>query len=124
MAALTLAAVFSRPVAGWALDKYGRKLIYLGGLLVFLVPSILYIFMVPVTLLIVLRFIQGLGWGVANTSSWTVASDIVPPERLGEGMGFFSATLSISMAVAPAVALWLIAQYSFEALFLACSLLT
>ncbi|MDO9534327.1 MAG: MFS transporter [Bacillota bacterium] len=122
MAALTLAAVFSRPVAGWALDKYGRKLIFLGGLLVFLLPSILYIFMVPVTLLIVLRFIQGLGWGVANTSSWTVASDIVPPERLGEGMGFFSATLSIATAVAPALALWLIG-YSFEALFLACSLL-
>ena len=123
MAALTLAAFFSRPVAGWGLDKYGRKLIYLGGLLVFLVPSILYIFMLPVTLLIVFRFMQGLGWGVANTSSWTAASDIVPSQRLGEGMGFFSATLSISMAVAPAVALWLIAQYSFELLFLVCSIL-
>ena len=123
MAALTLAAVFSRPVAGRALDKYGRKMIFLGGLLVFLLPSILYIFMVPVTLLIALRFIQGLGWGVANTSSWTAASDIVPPERLGESMGFFSATLSISMAVAPALALWLIAQYSFKVLFVVCSLL-
>ncbi len=123
MASLTLAAVFSRPVAGWALDQYGRKLIFFGGLLVFLLPSILYTFMVPVTLLIVLRFIQGLGWGVANTSSWTVASDIVPPARLGEGTGFFSVTLSISMAIAPAIALWLIARYSFEALFWACSLL-
>ena len=88
MASLTLAAVFSRPVAGWALDQYGRRLIFLGGLLVFLLPSILYAFMVPVTLLIVLRFIQGLGWGVANTSSWTVASDIVPPARLGRERGF------------------------------------
>lgn len=123
MASLTLAAVFSRPVAGWALDKYGRRLIFLGGLLLFLLPSLLYILMVPITLLIVLRFIQGLGWGVANTSSWTVASDIVPPQRLGEGMGFYSVTLSISMAVAPALSLWLIEQYSFQALFLFCSLL-
>lgn len=124
MASLTLAAVFSRPVAGWALDQYGRKLIFLGGLLILLLPSILYAFMVPVTLLIVLRFIQGLGWGVANTSSWTVASDIVPPARLGEGTGFVSATLSIAMAVAPAIALWLIARYSFEVLFWVCSFLT
>lgn len=123
MASLTLAAVFSRPAAGWALDKYGRKLIFLGGLLVFLLPSVLYILMVPAIYLIALRFIQGLGWGVANTSSWTVAADIVPPQRLGEGMGFFSVTLSVSMAAAPALALWLIARYSFELLFLVCSLL-
>ena len=123
MASLTLAAVFSRPAAGWALDKYGRKLIFLGGLLVFLLPSVLYTLMVPAIFLIALRFIQGLGWGVANTSSWTVAADIVPPARLAEGMGFFSVTLSISMAAAPALALWLIAQYSFEVLFLVCSFL-
>jgi len=124
MASLTLAAVFSRPVAGRALDQYGRKLIFLGGLLIFLLPSIIYAFMVPVTLLIGLRFIQGLGWGVANTSSWTVASDIIPPARLGEGTGFFSSTLSIAMAVAPAIALWLIDRYSFEVLFWVCSILS
>ncbi len=123
MASLTLAAVFSRPVAGWALDKYGRRLLFLGGLLLFLLPSILYAFMVPVTFLILLRFVQGLGWGVANNSSWTVSSDIIPPERLGEGTGFFSSTLSIAMAIGPAIALWLIARYSFEVLFWLCSLL-
>ncbi|HHU76832.1 MAG TPA: MFS transporter [Firmicutes bacterium] len=124
MASLTLAAVFSRPVAGWALDRYGRKLIFLGGLLLLLIPTVLYAFMVPVLFLIALRFVQGLGWGVANNSSWTVSSDIIPLERLGEGTGFFSATLSIAMAVAPAIALWLIAQHSFEVLFWVCSILT
>ncbi len=123
MASLALAAVFSRPVAGWALDRYGRKLIFLGGLLILLFTSSLFIFMVPVSFLIALRFVQGLGWGVASTSSWTLGSDIVPPERLGEGVGFFSVTLSISMAVSPGISLWLIDQYSFKLLFLACSLL-
>jgi MFS family permease len=124
MASLTLAAVMIRPFTGWALDKYGRKLILLGGLFVFLIPSIIYIWMIPAVMLIIFRFVQGLGWGVCNTASGTVASDIVPAERLGEGMGFFSTTLSISMAIAPAVGLWLISRYSFQALFITCSLLT
>ncbi|MDO9534324.1 MAG: MFS transporter [Bacillota bacterium] len=124
LAALTVGSVISRPVAGWALDKYGRRIIFLGGLIFFLLPTVIYIWMVPVITLIVLRFFQGLGWGVGNTGSNTAASDIVPRERLGEGMGFFSVTLSISMAAAPALGLWLIAHYSFKTLFITCSLLT
>ena len=122
MAALTLAAVFSRPVSGWALDKYGRKPVLLCGILVFLLPSIVYVFMVPVAILIFFRFIQGLGWGIANTSLWTSAADIIPPERSGEGMGFYSVSLSISMAIAPALFLWVITKYTFEIFFQLCVL--
>lgn len=124
LAALALASVITRPFAGWALDKYGRKTIFLGGLLLYLLPMLIYIGMIPVLILIILRFFQGLTWGVGNTASNTVAADIVPRERLGEGMGFFSLTLSVSMAASPALALWLINAYSFPVLFITCSLLT
>ncbi len=33
LATLTIGAVIIRPVAGWALDTYGRPLVYLSGLL-------------------------------------------------------------------------------------------
>lgn len=123
LTALTAAAIVSRPVTGWALDKYGRKPIFIGGLFLFLIPMVIYIWLVPVVLLIALRFVQGLGWGIGNTASGTVASDLVPRQRMGEGMGYYSLTLSVSMAFSPVLALWLIDRYSFRELFMACSLL-
>ncbi|MDA8211261.1 MAG: MFS transporter [Clostridia bacterium] len=124
LALLTIAAVFIRPVAGWALDGYGRKTIFLSGLVIFLLPSVVFIGMVPLTLLLFLRLIQGFGWGICNTAAGTVASDIVPPSRLGEGLGFYSLTSAFSLAIAPAIGLWLIDSFSFRTLFITCSVLT
>lgn len=123
LGALTLAAVVIRPVTGWALDNYGRKRIYLGGLLIFLLVTVIFTWMIPVAVLVVLRFVQGIGWGILNTASTTIASDIVPVNRMGEGIGLFSLTASISLAVAPGISLWIIDSFSFPVLFITCSVL-
>ncbi|GBF35111.1 major facilitator family transporter [Desulfocucumis palustris] len=124
MAALTVAAVIIRPVSGWALDRYGRRVILIAGLLTFLLPSLVYTLMLPIIPLLFFRFLQGFGWGIGTTSQGTVASDIIPGSRLGEGLGFFSLAVSISLATAPAIGLWLVNRFSFHALFLAGALLT
>ena len=123
LGSLTVAAVLTRPITGWALDSYGRRLIYLGGILLFTIPMIIYIWMIPVITLIFFRFIQGIGWGICNTSSATIASDVVPLQRMGEGMGYFSLAASISLAISPGIGLWITDNYSFPALFIACSIL-
>jgi len=124
LTSLTFAAIISRPVTGWSLDKYGRKLFFIGGLILFLLSTITYIWMIPVHMLILIRFFQGLGWGMCHTALSTVALDIVPHGRMGEGMGFYSLFTSVSMAWSPALALWLINQHSFRELFIVVSFLT
>lgn len=124
MTSLTIAAIITRPATGWALEKYGRRLLLICGLVLFLIPSAIFIKLIPIFSLILLRFLQGLGWGIGHTAISTIALDIVPPERMGEGLGFYSLFNSLSMAISPAIALWLIFQYSFKELFIACSLLT
>ncbi len=124
LSSLTIAAIIARMITGQALNKYGRMLLLMCGLVLFLIPLVIYIQLVSVVTLIALRFVQGLGWGIGHTSVSTVALDIVPPERVGEGLGFFSLFTSLSMALSPAIALWLISQYSFRELFIACSCLT
>ncbi|MEW5919706.1 MAG: MFS transporter [Bacillota bacterium] len=124
LGSLTLAAVLIRPVTGWALDSYGRRLIYLSGLFIFLLVTVVYTWMIPVAALVFFRFVQGIGWGILNTASPTIASDVVPASRIGEGMGFFSLTSSISLAIAPGIGLWIVDSFSFPVLFIACSVLT
>ncbi len=122
LTSLMLAAIISRPVTGWCIDKYGRRLFLFIGLILFLLPSLVYIRMVPIMWLILLRFVQGLGWGVGHTAVTNVVLDVVPPQRMGEGMGFFTLFTSIAMALSPPIALWLIDQYSFQLLFIVTSL--
>ena len=122
LTSLTLAAIISRPITGWCVDKYGRRLFLVIGLLLFLLPSLIFIWMIPVWWLILLRFVQGLGWGVGHTAVTNVALDVVPPQRMGEGMGYFTLFTSIAMALSPPIALWMISQYSFQSLFIVIAL--
>lgn len=121
LAFIMFGAIAARPFTGWALDNFNRKIILMLGLLTFLLPSLVYISMLSVIPLLIFRAIQGLGWGIGNTAHATVASDIIPRLRLGEGLGFFSLTISISLAMAPALGLWLVDNYSFTYLFFTCS---
>lgn len=97
--------LITRPLAGMLLDTLGRRRVLLAGLSVVLAASAAMGFLPFVAGILVLRFIHGLGWGVASTSCSTIASDIIPRERLGEGIGFFSLAASLGLALAPAIVL-------------------
>lgn len=66
--------------------------------------SAAYMLFPAIGALFVIRFIHGLAWGISSTSSQTVASDIIPPKRFGEGMGMFALSASLALAIAPGLA--------------------
>ncbi|WP_031514034.1 MFS transporter [Desulfofalx alkaliphila] len=113
----TVAAVVVRPFVGRSLDTHGRKPLLFAGLVVFIIITLAYNWAGSILMLLVLRFLHGLGWGTSNTATGTVASDIIPKPRLGEGMGYFGLATTLSMAVAPALGLYIIYQYNFTVLF-------
>ena len=109
----TLATVFMRPIVGVVIDRLGRKGVLGLGLLIMCFASVLFALLPVVSLVLVIRFIQGLGWGMANTASPTLASDIIPQKRFGEGMSWFTQGNAIASVLAPGVSLAI--YYSFGA---------
>ena len=113
----TISAGLIRPFVGMALDVYGRKVIYLVGLVIFLLSSLAYNWAPTVAMLLAIRFIHGFGWGAASTAGGTIATDVIPKQRLGEGMGYYGLAATLSMAVAPAAGLYIISNAGFTTLF-------
>ena len=109
----TIPTLLTRPLAGILLDRLGRRKVFLSGLTMMTAISLSMYFFPVVGIILLLRFMHGLAWGIANTSSNTVATDIVPKSRLGEGMGFFSLSTGVAMAISPAVALSLSSNLMF-----------
>jgi MFS family permease len=58
-----------------------------------------------------MRTLQGIGWGIANTAASTVAADVIPKARFGEGIGFFGLASSVAMTIAPALSLTLFESF-------------
>lgn len=124
MGFFTFSAMLVRPVSGWALDTYGRRAVLLLGIVVSFATIFAHEWVAGVGLLLALRLVHGVGFGLSTTAAGTVAADLVPRSRLGEGMGFFTLAMSLPLAVIPALGIWMIGGGDFTALFVLSGLLT
>lgn len=112
-----VAAVIIRPFMGRWIEKYGKRLILLVSLLTFTGASFLYSFFDAVFPLLILRFIHGLGFGMATTITIAIVADIVPEARKGEGMGYFILSTNLAMVVGPFIGLTIFDNYNLDVLF-------
>ncbi|MFC0298058.1 MFS transporter [Geobacillus jurassicus] len=119
----TFSALIVRPFAGHALETKGRRFVFLLGLLIFVISVGSYSLISSIFLLFLMRVIQGIGWGFSTTASGTVATDIIPASRRGEGMGYYGLSGNIALAFGPSLGLVLAAMISFSHLFAVCAAL-
>lgn len=114
----TFSALLFRPYAGHALESKGRGFVYLIGLSIFVISVGAFAFISSIVFLFMVRIIQGIGWGFSTTAGGTIATDLIPPRRRGEGMGYFGLSGNIALAFGPALGLTLVGVISFSHLFL------
>ncbi|MCP8970137.1 MFS transporter [Ectobacillus ponti] len=119
-----LAAVALRPVTGGLLDRFGRRPFLMWGLALFVLAMCLYNWAGAILVLLGLRILHGMSWAVSTTAIFTAITDIIPPARRGEGMGWFSTAMTLAMAVGPLLGIWLKDSLSYHALFLCAACLS
>src|SRR5699024_1049238 len=119
----TFSALLIRPTAGKMLDTKGRAPVFLTGLVIFVISMFSLAASYTIAILLLVRIMQGAGWGLSSTSSGTLATDLVRKERRGEGLGYYGLSGNIALAFGPALGLFLTDHISFTMLFSICGIL-
>jgi MFS family permease len=117
----SVATIIARPLAGVAVDRYGRRGVFTVGVIGMVVTAVTFAFIPIVAAIMAVRFIQGLAWGTANTACATIATDTVPKPRYAEGIGFFSQGSSVALIIAPAISLTVFYQVGGQLSVLICA---
>lgn len=119
---LSIAALFSRPVAGRILGPFGisKKKILMGAVAgsLFIVGS--YTLVKGFIPLVAVRILNGITYGVSGTAELTMASDTLDEEVMGSGIAVFGLGNIISLAFAPSLSVYLYDTFSPNTLFTFC----
>ena len=99
IAVYDFAELFAKPAAGFLADRRGMRITLLGGLAVFVLGSLLFL-VVPPKLLLVVRFVQGLGAAALSTVSIALVGRYYVEGR-GRAFGIYNAIKGAGYVLAP-----------------------
>ena len=112
-----LTSTISVPFWGKLSDLYGRKPMFMIGIVIFLVGSALSGLSQNMGMLILFRGIQGIGAGALFPVALAVIGDLFTPAERGKYQGLFGAVFGIAFVVGPLVGGWLTEQISWHWIF-------
>jgi MFS family permease len=112
------ASVIFRPLGGIWVDSIGRKKTLVFSLAFFAGLTFVYADIHSLLVFLILRFVHGMTFGTATVAAGTIAADLIPDGRKGEGVGYFTTFMNLAMVIGPFFALSLLDDVSFYVLFM------
>ena len=88
-------------VFGKLSDIYGRKPVLLAGIALFVIGSVFCGFATSIPVMIVFRFVQGIGAGAIQPVGITVVGDLYAAHERGKVQGFLASVWAISAVIGP-----------------------
>jgi EmrB/QacA subfamily drug resistance transporter len=105
------------PLSGFLADRFGTKKIYLGGLSLFVVGSLLCGLSNNLSLLIISRAIQGAGGGIALPLGTALLLRAFPISEQGAALGIFGIAALVAPAIGPILGGYLVDQNLWRVIF-------
>ncbi|MBN8589149.1 MAG: DHA2 family efflux MFS transporter permease subunit [Rhodothermia bacterium] len=112
-----MAMGISTPLAGFLGDRFGMKRIYILGISLFVVSSLLCGLSDSLPLLILARALQGIGGGLALPLGSAQLFRAFPPHEQGLALGLFGIALTMAPALGPIVGGWLVTHDMWRWIF-------
>jgi len=104
----TIAALFIRPISGYLVDTFPRKVILLLFYALFVALSAGYLVAASITMFAIFRTLHGIPFGATTVAGTTMAVDVLHPTRRAEGIGYYGLSNNIATAISPTIAIWLL----------------
>jgi len=101
VSAYLLAYTVTMPFMGRVSDVFGRRSVFLGALLIFVLGSIGAALANSLPLMIAARVVQALGGGAMVPVSMAVVGDLFPPRRRGLALGLIGAADTAGWIIGP-----------------------
>lgn len=122
IAAIAVAVVLTRPVAGRMSDRIGHKTLMMAGALLCAAAGALYMFAHRVDVLIAVRILHGIGEGCAFTAGATWLVALAPATRRGKIIGLFGVSMWSGVTLGALAGAALMAASGFFAVWMLCAL--
>lgn len=117
-ACFSFVAVIVRPFIGWWLDNGARRVVLIAGLILLALAPMGYVTVPVLSVAIACRMVHGAALSLSNSTTATVASDVIAKPRFAEGMGFFGMATALASAIAPALGLELMNGFGYNVLYI------
>lgn len=101
--AYLITSTISTPIYGKLSDIFGRRPLYLFGISVFILGSLLSSFSTSMLMLAGFRAVQGIGAGALMSLPLAIMGDMLAPRERAKYQGYFLAVFGVSSVVGPLV---------------------
>ncbi len=120
-----LGTLLARLIFGKQLEVIGRRLVLRGGSIFYLLTTLAYFFMPTISMMYLVRFLNGFGYGVVSTATNTIVTAYIPAHKRGEGINFYGLSTSLAAAIGPFIGTFMLdnLHIDFRMIIVLCSIL-
>ncbi|HJF88022.1 MAG TPA: MFS transporter [Companilactobacillus farciminis] len=114
---MNITSLLLRPIAGNLTDRISKYKLTMIGASFLLLANLGYGLTTNLVIITALRIINGLGYTLCSVCMSTWIADLLPPNRVGAGMGIYGLANALGMACGPAISISLYKHVSHQSSF-------